>query len=270
MFVTVKRFLADSKSLGPNENDKSNSEFFSYTQADLDIKFILSLIKSDKTLKHTVCVPDFLICLHDPFRVEFMQKRDKCTGVLPVRAGVIVTGVRTKTPRLWLPEDFHKYLSKCKQRFIILNCGLYSYNSNLENGHANALIMDTRHKVIERFDPSGRCNTCSNIDTLFEHAFPSWKVVNFQEYQGVVGGVQKKADSYSGMCVTFSLYYTLLRLLNPDKGYKQIIKYMMSIENNIMRQQILRLNKFAINVLKQHERHELLRTRKGTWVLPNL
>lgn len=269
MFVTVKRFLADSKSLGPGENDSPDSEFFSYTQADLDIKFILSLIRSDESLKNTVCVPDFLICLHDPFRIEFLPKHDKCTGVLPVRAGVIVTGVKTKRPRLWLPEDFHKHLSKCTQRFVVFNCGLYPHNSNFENGHANALIMDTRHKIIERFDPAGRCNTCSDINILFEHAFPSWKVVQFQE-DGIVGGIQQNSDSYSGMCVTFSLYYTLLRLLNPNKSYKQIIGFMMSIDHEIMRQQILRLNKFAINVLKQYERHELLRTRKGTWVLPDL
>ena len=64
------------------------------------------------------------------------------------------------------------------------------------------------------------------------------------------------------VCVTFSLYYTLLRLLNPDRTYQEIVAHMLSVEVRTLRIMVLRLNKFVIDALKTHTRNELLRTRR--------
>eukprot|EP00966_Prymnesium_polylepis_P000190 4299-Prymnesium_polylepis.1 len=77
--------------------------------------------------------------------------------------------------------------------------------------------------LIERFDP-GVGNTTDPYDAVIEILFK----VNVPMYTYVGTklaaprlNIQQIADSFDGLCVTFSLMYTLYRLSNPNLSSKE-------------------------------------------------
>ena len=91
--------------------------------------------------------------------------------------------------------------------------------------------------------------------------FPGWSFVGANDMKR---GAQDISDSFAGMCVTFSLYYSLLRLTNPNESPMQIYEYMNErARKGKLGQDVLRLNKYASTMLSKLSRHELdnVRTR---------
>ena len=82
------------------------------------------------------------------------------------------------------------------------------------------IIIDTKKKLIELFEPHGKRNTSTTMDSLvgaynisdklikkyFKKYFPEYKYispkVNFPSY-----GLQAKVDAFNGMCVTYCIMY---------------------------------------------------------------
>lgn len=263
---SIVEFMADSPSRGPNEKMTSSSEFISYSQADLDIKFFQSLLVQRK-VHLNACVPNFLLCITTERKVTFLPKNSPCRDhVMRIRAGVVVLGANERHPSVHIPEDMAGYVNECAMqrgtRFVVCNCGLYPDSRNdFMDGHANALVFDTTTRIVERYDPVGFARNVDNhVRKRFLEAMPGWSYCGPSK-ENLLQGVQRRADSFSGMCVTFCIYYVLLRLRNPDVNMTQVQTYMAQEDN--LREKILRLNKFVIETLKKHERNALLRLRRG-------
>ena len=45
-------------------------------------------------------------------------------------------------------------------------------------------------------------------------------------------GPQGKADAYTGMCLTFSLIYLQLRIMNPEVEQTEVVKYILKKSKN--------------------------------------
>lgn len=257
-------YLADTLSSGPKEFPSLHkSEFTSYNSAELDVKLLLALTRKDPAIRKITCIPRFFASYSKRDMTDVTFSRSRLPNKHSVRAGILITHLGTSRPQLLLPEMIHTFVKDCEKRgirFVVFNTGLYWAKGG--DAHANAILFDTRHKVIERYEPSGSFGIIPHLSTAFSRFFPEW---SFVDTAYMTRGVQNYSDSFDGMCVTFSLYYMLLRLTNPDETPAQVSKYMDKLsENGMMRSHVLRLNKYAATILKQLRRHELdnVRTRR--------
>ena len=179
---------------------------------------------------------------------------------MPLRAGVVVLHTATLHPSLLVPRHFTKHLAQTKERFCITNLGIYR-EGILSDGHANALVFDTKRKVIERHDPHGRNGVRGDVldlelAQLFQTVLRRWK------YEGTIAsapriGPQLKYDNFGGMCVTFSLLFVLYRLNNPDRSAKEVNAHIDSLSPRRLGDEIMKLNKFAIELLKGFKKGSL-------------
>ena len=256
--VGIDEFLAKTPSLGPLESVSGRTEFQSHEAADLDVKFLLALLRQGHRVARTLCVPDFVAC-GGADGVEFVPRRCSPKGlVFRARAGVLVTQLHS-TPRLWIPDDLADLLGRCERagkRFVVLNFGIYP-SADLRTGHANALIFDLQRRTIERYEPSNQTNASFDrtLSKLFTRELDGWR---WNGAHTSAGG-QEAADSFDGMCVTFSLMYVLLRLLNPDAPPSAVRRYIVHHSRKTLRDDILRLNRFAADTLRRYARGSLVR-----------
>ena len=248
--------LSPSLSKGPLEEKSEGSEFQNYSSADLDIKLLLALARKNDRLSKRLCIPNYYVHFNflqsDEGEVTFSRTRP--SSGQSIRAGIIITGLHTARPVLHIPDDMHSHIDKCAaagKRFVVFNTGLYWSR----RGHANAIIFDTEQRIIERYEPAGKKGYISKLGPAFERKFPGWKFVGTSN---MFQGAQTTADSFTGMCVTFSLYYTLLRISNPDETAKSILGHIeRKRRSGTLKEEILRLNKFAADTLRSLRRGSL-------------
>ena len=65
-------------------------------------------------------------------------------------------------------------------------------------------------------------------------------------------GIQIKADSYDGMCVTISMLYLQMRLLNLDVKQSKIIDYFLNKDKDTLKRIILRFAKYVQKKLEKY------------------
>ena len=70
-------------------------------------------------------------------------------------------------------------------------------------------------------------------------------------------GVQSKADAYCGMCVTISMMYLHMRILNPNIEQTKLVKFMMKRTREKLKTMILKYAKHVENTLKNNENYVL-------------
>ena len=257
---SVDEFLARRASRGPREPRRAWSEFTSHESADLDIKFLLALVRHRHRLARTVCVPQFVACGYSHTTVRHARHTCAPDAHMRVRANVIVSDLRTTRPTLWLPPDLPAQVAECRKRFVVCSLGLYDHR-DFATGHANALVFDVRRRLIERFEPLGDRHMpwlARWLTRRLETAFPGWRYFGTHLSAPGGAGVQTRADGYDGLCVTFSLLYVLLRLLNPEKTAMEINDHLVSgYTPHELRSVVLRLNRHAADVLRAHRNGSL-------------
>lgn len=271
MLIGIDEFLADRASKGPAE--RKAGEFVHYDAADLDVKFLLALLKANHTITHILCIPDFTLCGYGSNKgLQFAtaeSSQHTCSSstegkrlLVDIRAGVIVTGLAAgETAKLWMPTSAPAAIKRCEhsRRMIVCNLGLYR-TSGLVVGHANALLFDAERHVIERYEPTGDSNRKidTTIEGLLHKEFPKWTYIGTR-HAAPKRGPQLIADAFRGLCVTYSIMYILFRLLNPDAGPKSIQTHIVALP--ALRQTALRLNRFVIDELRKHPKGSLVRGR---------
>jgi len=174
-----------------------------------------------------------------------------------------------------LPPNLKLNLNSCKTRYYVLpltitNMNMYQFvglsPSPDKISHANVLIFDTLNQTVERFDPHGssffndtflskdiKAKKISATPTYhqeildgvmryyFEQNLPDYTYKNIL-YTCPYLGPQQKADVGDGYCVTWTVMYTFLRLLNPDLPPGTINRMLLNDkEENI----VTKLKKFA-------------------------
>ena len=234
-----------------------------YDRYDLDIRALLSLLQeSDQVaMRRITCIPDTYLCLFQSQTGKIVT-RQSVDGTCPqtpkghtvlcaVRAGLIVMDC-AENPVLYKPHDLLFQINACrkaKKRFIVCNLGLY-WTPRAARGHANALMIDLKYDIIERYDPfASREDRMAivdeNLERLFRKHLSPFKYVGTRLLAPSVA-IQRVADSHDGMCVTFSFAYVLMRLLNPNSSPGEIQELMLYRSPAHTRTLIQRLNAFMI------------------------
>ena len=127
--------------------------------------------------------------------------------------------------------------------------------------HANIILIDTRKKTVELFEPHGNRDNSSqledisrayykvskNVQRFFNRYLPDYKYISPSDYEPG-DGLQARLDAFSGLCVTWSILYLHYRVLNPDISQKDLINYM---DSNVTKSKLLRYTRYVEETLKQ-------------------
>ena len=91
------------------------------------------------------------------------------------------------------------------------------------------------------------------IEQQLLRLLPGWTYIGTRA-AAPLHGAQHRADAFSGMCVTLSFAYVLLRVLNPDATPARVQRYLARGTPAELRSRLLRLNKFMVDVVSDHGR----------------
>ena len=239
-FITINDFLSNEMSLGPNaELGDINYAHTNYENINWYIKILINEIG----FKSVICLPNFLLKTGSSFitrnTISYNVTRDE----------------------LLIPIELMKNIKKCNKRLIYLNL-MIQWEQNVAS-HVNMIIIDFHNKTIERYEPHGTHMSfdkskkiSKNIDNKFNIKILSHIGLDNYEYISPIDfspviGIQRKVDAYDGMCLTYSLMYLQLRIMNPDVEQKNIVKYMLSKAKSDMYEILLKYTKYIEEKLKE-------------------
>jgi len=140
-----------------------------------------------------------------------------------------------------IPKNYWDCFERCQsKRFIIFPFGFSCSNYK---GHANYMIYDRSTRSLERFEPYGKTRRkCSNpkgldskIKKLFnenlgkdfiKHYYKPLDYLSRNSFQAIQESEDEmtKYDPPGGFCAAWSCWYAEVRLSNPDKNRKYIVK----------------------------------------------
>jgi hypothetical protein len=241
-FISINDFLANEQSLGPNADPGEIS--YEYTKIENIINYSKILINELKFNK-VVCLTSFAVTYGNKYIAE---------------NAIVYNSTRDE---LLIPMKLIKELKKCKtNRFIYVYLTIIWELSS--NGHANMIIIDQVNKTIERYEPHGQYmmldkkkKILKGIDSKFNDKLLSYIGLKKYTYISPIDispklGPQAKADAYDGMCVTYSMMYLQLRIMNPDIDQKEIIKYLVKKPRAELYDILLRYARYIEDKLKEN------------------
>lgn len=229
-------YLPKEISKGPKE-EKGNINYH-YQHLDNAYNF-LSLMIVEKSEYKSLCLPKF--------KVKFKK--------YVMRSAVIYD---TSDDSYWIPDKAKRAIAKCikyKVRFVV--CSLDILYGDYYLTHYNILLIDTKNKTIERFEPYGHTLPYAKKVNIFikNIAVERLGLTNFTyippEKISKKLGIQSVADSYDGMCITISLLYLHLRLHNPKLKQKKLVSNLLSLNRNKLKNLILKFAKYIEKLLKK-------------------
>ena len=265
MFPT--KFLHPELSEGYNEHRRG--EFADYSQADMDVKFLMALIVDNEEITKHVCIPKGLSCFfHDANGDVAVESSYECSDKIP--AGIIVIGAMTDTPKLLYPSQLEDNVRECieQNNFVIFNFGVYTEHS-YSQGHSNGLVINKKTNTIERWESHGTLEFekyNNNIKNVFK-SDPWLKSFDYVQIISVIGP-QDRADMFEGLCVTYSTMFVIVRLSNPNASPTDIYNSILQLNDYKLLRYVLRFNKFMIETLKKHPMDSLFHGMKDAVTIP--
>lgn len=266
--ISINEYLDDVE-ITPVEETEKVGKFISLYQADNISEFLRIIVQSEPALAENLCMyfPDYVV------------KTNPISGSLPViktfptklsakKDTNYKTSDNLKTAKLILlerntifiyPPDLSKAVSDCEERFLIMPLVLYYLKQqDAQGAHQNILIFDNKDKTIDRFDPHGRTSErydANEIDNYLTKELrsivPSYKFIR-TELACPYLGPQAVADVSKGYCVTWSIMFTLLRLLNPDKKIGQLVEFMKEGTREELISKLKRFAKYYSDIIKRN------------------
>ena len=250
-FISINDFLAADQSLGPDADP--GSIYYHFTHFE-NINNYMKILMNEIEYKNIICMPNM------------NAKYSKYI----IRNAITY---HSNYDCMIIPESAVKeILDFTAKRFIYIIFNVYWDNTDM--GHANILIIDNLKKTIERFEPHGelirnhfsdkdkvpylsikhendRIDKKFNKDLLKKIHLEGYKYLSPIDISPKIG-IQTTADAYGGMCVTYTLIYLQLRIMNPDIDQKVILKYLISKEEKEIIDIILRYAKYVEMTLKKN------------------
>ena len=128
-------------------------------------------------------------------------------------------------------------------------------------GHANIILIDTKQKTIELFEPhggkdkqeSGWYKDISSIfQDYFENEFPNYTYVPPHKIMGVSGPQGRKSVTgiNNGLCMSWCSLYLHYKLLNPEIPSKVIVKRLIQLNQTFLRKYL----QYVEDVIKGEEK----------------
>ena len=238
--ITLKSYLNDKISTGPNA-EPTIIKYDYQDYANIYNYFFITFmnIKEFKIM----CINDSIL-IHNSFAIRAAIAYDE------------------KSNKLYMDEKIKICNCKKNTRFVFINFVIISKNMENNLTHANIIIIDLYKKIVERFEPYGHTSDnkklSDKIDKIIRSKF--FKKLNLFDYSYISPskisprlGIQSVADSYNGMCITISMMYLHLRILNPDiKPYK-LVNYLLSKPKKKLKKMILQYAKHVEVTLKKNK-----------------
>ena len=239
--------LADKVSLGSEASIGSID--YHYQKFYNTFAFIKKIINRDDKLKKIVCITDISERYPSFMKVHFFRGIDYIKSHLE--------SVKPVDPFV-SKEKFMNELNKCMVKRLVP----ISLEINVPNvgKHANVIIIDTKKKTVELFEPHGARSNDSELESISRAYFKVSKNVhkfvrmNFPDFTYIPpskyepeDGLQARLDAFSGLCVTWSILYLHYRILNPDLNPKKLMEY---LDKTFTVKKILRYTRYVEEVLK--------------------
>jgi len=212
--------------------------------------FLEKIIQRNKKLQKEVCIPDIGEgWMRSILKVHFFK------GIGEVKQ--LMDSVKP-IDSLNSKQKFITEIDKCMtHRFIPISLEIIVPGVGT---HANVIIIDTKKRTIELFEPHGNRGAKSelesisqayhkvskNVQRFFTKYLPDFTYIPPSKYEPK-HGLQARLDAFSGLCVTWSILYLHYRILNPDVPPKKLITY---LDKQITRNVLLRYTKYVEDVLK--------------------
>ena len=247
--ISLEEYLAEEESRGPKA--KKGKISYDYQDSDNIVNYFLIVLRKLKKYK-IFCVPNFEVRFKDYVH----------------RTALVIN---TTTEEITYGRNMRESISNCeskKPRFIFFNMILrFKYK---QMTHANMVVIDLKNKTLERFEPQGETYFFSedsleeneHVNNLIEKVvmkdlgLNNFKYIspkNISPFQGV----QSHADAYCGMCVTISMMYLHLRILNPDIKQIKLVKFLINRPKEKLKSMILKYAKHVEETLKENEDYVL-------------
>lgn len=237
-FVSIDDFLSVEMSKGPNESPGNINYFY---QDYCNVFNFFNILYNHYHFNEILCIPNFVI--------KYKEYIDS-TAIVYFR----------DVDELIIPYKLISKIKKCmysNKRFIYFMLVIDS-KSGRQLSHANVIVIDLYKKTLERFEPYGiiKDKLQESINNAIETRLLNILEIDNFKYLAPFDispnlGPQAKADAYGGMCVTFSMLYLQLRLMNPDIIQKQLINYLVNKKD--LRKLVLRYAKFIETTLKNYD-----------------
>jgi hypothetical protein len=264
-------YLAKKESKGPLD-EPIHGEYESFFDGALDVKMTMALILNSalphsQLIRASVCIPKWVLCIEtlspSKINIHFVDKKTECPTSFKsvthssIRAGIIVTNMKTNQPQMHIPQGVNFLIEKCVHKgkqFVLINLGLYNKEWTAEDGHSNSILIDVKRKCLERFEPHGSYRGKRKDDQLrdlFRIYMPGFS------YDGTIQnapqkGPQQIADAFDGLCATYSAMYIIQRVINPSIDSSSIQHEMVKGTQNQVRKRALRFHKYMANILRMY------------------
>ena len=241
--VSIDEYLDEELSLGPKAKPSSINYHYQHWENVYNYFMIEFLLKSKFKI---LCVPNFV--------VEY--EKDS----LPIRGGIVYS----------IDNDFFYYNNLIKKS--IVNCKndkkvrfIFFIFATIQTGsssftHANIIVIDLIKKTYERFEPYGfdRPQFENKIEKKFKNEIRNITGLHNFKYISPTDispklGIQSKADAYCGMCVTISMMYLQLRILNPNLSQKKVVEYLLKKDRKELKSTILKYARHVEKTLKKNK-----------------
>ena len=206
--------------------------------------FINEIIQRNKKLNKQICIPNVGNGWMKSFlKTEFLTSR--ANSIKPVDYEVS-------------NMTFIKEIKHCmKKRFVPINFEIVIPSVGT---HANMIIIDTKKKTIELFEPHGNRSEKSELESIskayskiskqiqifFKQYLPDYKFIPPSKIEPK-HGLQERLDFFSGLCVTWSILYLHYKILNPDVNSKTLI---LHIDKTMNKNKLLRYTRYVEDILK--------------------
>jgi hypothetical protein len=252
-FVTIDNYLDTEFSLGYLANpDKINYLYTHWENVNDFIKILIKNIKFDDV----VCIPDTV------------TKYYNSNGI----ARNIIT-YYVNDNKLVIPEKIIDAIQRCNnKRFIYFNLDIYGQHAS----HANMIIIDLHNKTVERYEPHGKFRPHEKESAIIERELDDKfkiliKYLGLNKYKYIPPtklsppvGLQRIADAYEGMCVTYCLIYLQLRIMNPDVKQMELVNYLKKKKSTKLIEIILKYASYVEKELKKNKK-EIIKERNDLY-----
>ena len=211
--------------------------------------FLQEIIKKNKNLQRYICIPSVGEGWMQSFlKIHFFKNIDSINSMKSVKP------VDSRASK----NTFMDEIKKCmRHRLIPISLEIIVPGAGT---HANIILIDTKKKTVELFEPHGNRSNKSelesisrayfkvskNVQRFFSRNLPNYTYISPSKYEPKEG-LQARLDAYSGLCVTWAILYLHYRVLNPDINPKKLVTY---LDKKITRNVLLRYTKYVEDVLK--------------------
>ena len=212
--------------------------------------FFKKIIQKNEKLRKLVCIPNVgREWMQSFLKVHFFNRVNAVKSYLDS-----VKPVDTYESK----DRFISEINKCMtHRFIPISLEIITPESGT---HANIILIDTKKKTVELFEPHGARDNDSELESIsrayfkvsknvhkfFKMYLPGFRYIPPNKYEAKEG-LQMKLDAWSGLCVTWSILYLHYRVLNPNVNPKDLINY---LEKKMTKSILLRYTRYVEEVLK--------------------